>query len=331
MPQSSNPKINAWCDEFDDNPYGAHHPSNEMTYGGDGSSTHQIQPGMGAYLTGQAQLQVPNKPQRQVSYGPAPSSVPDDTAYGEADSYDDTQMCGTSGINTQRTLYFSNLPAGTTYRDLLSVIKGGKILSINLRSEKSATVTFFDAAADYLTWTKRNDIYLNAKRVDVRWADRQFRLNGHISKKVLGGATRNLCIRSALSNGLSEQRIRDDMEHIHNLVIVDITYQGSDAYVSTNSIHNALFARTCMMSRSTYKGCKIEFYPDECDVALPVPAPKTFAPEKQRIQGKGLETVNRFGMLEIDDGGSSDEENRGPIVARVDDEEDDEETLGWSQ
>jgi hypothetical protein len=240
-------------------------------------------------------------------------------------------MCGTSGINTQRTLYFSNFPAGTTYRDLLSVIKGGKVLSINLRSEKSATVTFFDAAADYLTWTKRNDIYLNAKRVDVRWADRQFRLNGHISKKVLGGATRNLCIRGALSNDLSEQRIRDDMEHIHNLVIVDITYQGSDAYVSTNSIHNALFARTCMMSRSTYKGCKIEFYPDECDTALPLPAAKIFAPEKQTIQGKGLETVNRFGMLGIDDGGSSDEENHGPIAPRVDDEEEDEETLRWSQ
>jgi hypothetical protein len=51
-------------------------------------------------------------------------------------------MCGTSGINTQRTLYFSNFPAGTTYRDLLSVIKGGKVLSINLRHNVHQTQQF---------------------------------------------------------------------------------------------------------------------------------------------------------------------------------------------
>lgn len=342
-PQNDN-KVSAWADEdFDENPYGTGYFARNETswkYGNSTTGGQALRTGLGTYITGQAHLRIPSSqpPHRQVSYGAVTSSVPEDTAYDEADSMDGSHMCATNNeSNVQRTLYFTGFPARTTYRDLLSVIKGGKVLSVNLRSEKSATVTFLDAAADYLTWTKRNDIYLNSKRVDVRWADRQFRLNQHINRKVANGATRNLCIRGAASRGLSEQRIRDDMEHIHNLVIVDITYRNSadDAYISMNSVHNALFARTCMMSRSTYKGCKIEFYPDECDVPIPPPVQRPTAPQQKSMGGKNFETLNRFGMLGLDDGGSSDEENRGPITARVndDDEEEDfdDEPLDWSR
>jgi hypothetical protein len=58
--------------------------------------------------------------------------------------------------------------------------------------------------------------------------------------------------------------IKDHLDHIHNLVVVDIVFRNGDAYVSTNSIHNALFARTCMMSRTLYKGLRIEHFADEC-------------------------------------------------------------------
>lgn len=196
----------------------------------------------------------------------------------------------------------------------MSVIKGGKLLSVNMRSERSATVSFLGSAADFLTWTKRNDIYLHTKRVEVKWADRQFRLNAHIGNKIANGATRNILIHSALEKGLTEPRIRDDMEHIHGLVIIDVAFRGSDAYVSMNSIHNALFARTCMMSRTTYKGCKIEFVRDECDVPLPSKAyvPKAIG-AKKKAKKAGLAIDNRFGMLNIDGADrDSDEENRTP-------------------
>lgn len=104
------------------------------------------------------------------------------------------------------------------------------------------------------------------------------------------------------------------MEHIHNLFIIDVVFRGSDAYVSTNSVHNALFARTCMMSRSTYKGCKIEFVRDECDVVLPsrLIAPKAIGAEK-KVKQAAPAIRNRFDMLNIDGADrSSDEENRTP-------------------
>lgn len=67
-----------------------------------------------------------------------------------------------------------------------------------------------------------------------------------------------------------------------------------------------------MMSRSTYKGCKIEFYRDECDVPLPARTfvPKTIVPEPAKKKGT---VTNRFDLLNLNGSdGSSNEENRTP-------------------
>lgn len=86
-------------------------------------------------------------------------------------------------------------------------------------------------------------------KIEIRWSDRQFILAGHVANQVGSGATRNLVIRNRNPN-LTEDVIRDDLEHIHNLVVINVTFKRSDAYISTNSVHNAMFARTCMMSRA---------------------------------------------------------------------------------
>lgn len=114
------------------------------------------------------------------------------------------------------------------------------------------------------------------------------------------------------------------MEHIHNLIIIDIRFRNADAYISMNSVHNALFARTCMMSRSTYKGCKIEFFRDECDVPLPS---KPFASKSgysSKTKKKEATVVNRFNMLNMDGSDvDSDVENRLPV-----EDESDDDTMG---
>ncbi|EME77408.1 uncharacterized protein MYCFIDRAFT_191519 [Pseudocercospora fijiensis CIRAD86] len=203
-------------------------------------------------------------------------SVPDNADFAEADSFmdeqNDVEATHSNNGAPLRTLCLSGFAAGTTYRDLVSVIKGGKLLNISMRSDRNATVTFADGAADFLAWVKRNDVYLHSKRIDFKWADRQYHLNNHIQDKLASGASRNILIRSAGEKGFTEAQIRADMEHIHNLVIIDIAFRAGNAYVSTNSVHNALFARTCMMSRTAYRGCKVEFFPDECDVPLPARA-----------------------------------------------------------
>lgn len=67
----------------------------------------------------------------------------------------------------QRTLYFTNLPEKTTHSDLAEIIRGGRILDLYVRNDKTATVSFVEGAGDFLAYAKRRDLYLHTKRVRV--------------------------------------------------------------------------------------------------------------------------------------------------------------------
>ena len=145
------------------------------------------------------------------------------------------------------------------------------------------------------------------------WSDRQFILPPHVASKIAGGGSRNLLIRNA-SPDVTEQRIRDDLEHIHNLVVVEFAFLNKDALVSLNSVHNALFARTCLMSRGRYKGLRIEFSPDEC--AQPLPS----SPQQKKVTMKPApkktnNMVNRFQMLNMD--GAEDGNNSSDSAEEI--------------
>ena len=240
--------------------------------------------------------------------------------------YESAEVGAKRANDGRRTLYLSGFSPTTTYRDLLSLIKGGKLLSASLRSEGYALVAFIEDAASFLSWAQNSGLVLNGRwvslayrtlismpftkllQIKVKWADYQHPIHGHVAREVAKGATRNIVIRDAAGKGLTESIIRSDMEHIHNMIIIDVAFNANgDARVSTNSIHVALYARTCMMSRIPYKGCKIEFVADECDVPLPIqpilphrerPAP---APQRQA-------SYNRFDMLRHNVGSSTGDE-----------------------
>jgi hypothetical protein len=114
---------------------------------------------------------------------------------------------------------------------------------------------------------------------------------------------------------LNECGIREDLEHIHNLVVISVAVSKGDIYISTNSVHNALFARTCMISRSLYKGLKIEWYPDECASPLPCIQEKLIAPHHPPIPGAQLlsevgkrnaKSSNLYALLDMDEAEESD-------------------------
>ncbi|KAH7139202.1 hypothetical protein B0J11DRAFT_575121 [Dendryphion nanum] len=207
----------------------------------------------------------------------------------------------------QRTVLITNLSDRTTHKDLVGIIRGGRLLDIFLRNDRSATVSFVEGAAEFLAYTKRNDIYLHTKRLEIRWNERQFHVPPHVANKIANGATRNIVVRGAAGKFTADQ-IRDHLDHIHNLIVVDIHFKNGDAYISTNSIHNALFARTCMMSRTLYKGLRIDWYPDEC--AAPLPRPTFKAPTLiPSVSVKMAPVSNPYAVLDMDGTESeSDEE-----------------------
>lgn len=107
------------------------------------------------------------------------------------------------------------------------------------------------------------------RQAKVSWSQNSWKPAGYIRGQVEAGKlTRNILIQRAHS-GVTEAAVRKQLEHIHNLEVLSVKVDGDEVRISTNCVQGALFAKTCMMSRSMYKGMWIGFYPDECAEPLP--------------------------------------------------------------
>ncbi|KAG9235534.1 hypothetical protein BJ875DRAFT_458961 [Amylocarpus encephaloides] len=209
----------------------------------------------------------------------------------------------------KRTVQLGNLHESTTHADIVEVVRGGMLLDIYLRThDRTASVSFLEEAhaQEFFRHAKRHDLYIRGKRVEMRWNDRQFILPGHVANKVAIGATRNLVILQRNPRH-TEEMIRDDLEHIHNLVVIKVSFSDQNLHISTNSVHNAMFARTCMMSRSTYKGSKIKWDDDEC--AAPLERPQQHFKENLSPKKKKEVSLNRFQVLNMDEDGSEEDDD----------------------
>ncbi|KAL7626901.1 hypothetical protein AAE478_003675 [Parahypoxylon ruwenzoriense] len=204
----------------------------------------------------------------------------------------------------RRTLVVSGLPDKTTHWEVTSVVQGGLLLDVFLRAaDRVALVSFLieEDAIQFYEHARKNDIYIKNKRVFIKWAERHFHLAAHVASKIAIGATRNMIIRRC-DPRITEDAIRDDLEHIHNLVVIKVDFSGSSCYIKTNSVHNAMFARTCMMSRAKYKGSKIEWDVDECERPIEVIPKAQFKQQKSRQPKKpAVGMRNRFASLRLDD------------------------------
>ncbi|KAK0748865.1 hypothetical protein B0T21DRAFT_380601 [Apiosordaria backusii] len=220
-----------------------------------------------------------------------------------------------------RTLQILHLAEGTTHSDITNAVRGGQLLDVYLRAhDRSATVSFLYAAdaQKFHEYCRRHDLYIKNKR-------RQFVLPGYVARKIASGASRNLVI-TGYDHRHTEAVIRDDLDHIHNLVVIKIQFIRGNCYIELNSVHNAIYARTCMLSRvyvslfevlktgankvhnRKYKGRRIEFDVDEC--AQPYPAPAVLKAKEAPQPKRQTSVTNRFQLLNVDD--SEDEENAPP-------------------
>jgi hypothetical protein len=100
--------------------------------------------------------------QRRVSYAQPVSSVRNSPT--NDDEYEHTERVP---AHDQRTLLITNLPERTTHKDLVGIIRGGRLLDLFVRNDRTATISFIEGAADFLAYAKRTDIYLHTKRVST--------------------------------------------------------------------------------------------------------------------------------------------------------------------
>ncbi|KAF4974873.1 hypothetical protein FZEAL_8274 [Fusarium zealandicum] len=221
--------------------------------------------------------------------------------------------------NAQRSIQLLDLVAGATYSDISAAVRGGQLLEIYLRpKEDAATISFVheEDAAGFLDYSREHDLYIKNRKVQVRWNDQQFVVTGHVAFNISRGASRSFVIRKCDPN-LTEKSIRIDLEHIHNLHVIKIHFVNNDCFISTSSVHTAMFARTCMMSRAEYKGSRIDWAPDECAQplsSLPASAPaqrrpqaraRSHKPKREPLSASSVSSVNhivnRFQLLSSTD------------------------------
>ncbi|KAB8338876.1 hypothetical protein FH972_021820 [Carpinus fangiana] len=222
-----------------------------------------------------------------------------------------SRPCVNNPLGSDRTLIFNNLPSNATMKDITNIIRGGRLIDMTLfTKDRRATVTFAEGAAEYYTYCRKNDIYIGAKRVEITWADRQFPLFPHIASKIGNGHSRNLLLCN-VGRRFTEQSVRDDLEHIDKLIIVDIALEGPNMCIFTNSIHLAGFAKTCMNSRAKYKGIKIQWYPDECAQPIPTQASSTYMHMrlKKPLPPVPKSLSNRFLALKMDESAVADSDH----------------------
>ncbi|KAJ9297415.1 hypothetical protein DTO217A2_8663 [Paecilomyces variotii] len=207
-----------------------------------------------------------------------------------------------------RTLVLRELPDRCSHREIVEVIRGGSLLEIYLRPrEKSASVSFVTAAdaKSFLDYAQRYKIYILGKRIEVSWNDRQFQVHSYLAAAIGKGASRNIMI-CGINPNITEALIREQLDHIHNLVVLSVRFYQRNAYISTNSIHNAMYARSCLMSRSIYKGMKICYYHDECARPIHGNLQRTTEQPTRRSENSDR-SANRYQVLAVD--GSDELEN----------------------
>lgn len=104
---------------------------------------------------------------RVHSFGQPDSSIEIDDISGDKD--DEQQSSSNQPVpkSDQRTILIGNLAERTTHKDLVNIIRGGRLLDIYIRNDKSATVSFVEGAQEFLSYAKRNDFYLHTKRVSA--------------------------------------------------------------------------------------------------------------------------------------------------------------------
>jgi hypothetical protein len=220
-----------------------------------------------------------------------------------------------------RTIIIRGLAPFTTLADLAGIIRGGIVLNMHIRSrDRAAIVSFVDpmAAEKFIMHSRRNDIYLKGKRLQVAWAERQYSLPAYVSRQVQQkGVTRNIVVRFAKKE-MTEQTIREDLEHIHKLEIVKIITTCNHIFISTNGIELAITARHCMRSRLTYQGTRIEFFEDECDQIIPVLEKKIFKKQTHEFgRPATMSMANRFALLFHSEDGSTDGAGNGQSCRRI--------------
>ncbi|KAI0122101.1 hypothetical protein F4814DRAFT_457904 [Daldinia grandis] len=130
------------------------------------------------------------------------------------------------------------------------VIRGGSVLSLRLTSAvRTAFLSFVheERAMSFYDHVQKHGLYVQHKKIRVSWGPRPRYINSELAAGI-----RNC------EGKLTEREIREDMEHIKKLVIIEVMFSDGHCHIKTNSILDA------MMTKIKYQNWAIQWDHDEC-------------------------------------------------------------------
>lgn len=214
-------------------------------------------------------------------------------------------------VHRGRSVLLRGIPKSASLRDVCKIVRGGMILNLFLRPhQNTAHVSFVNpqAAEDFLLHADRTDLYVKGRKIMASWDKRPCYLNKGLAQRIQrDGATRNLVVRFPRPE-ITAALILDDLEHIHRLEVLEVHFRDGHAWISLNGIRQSITARSCMLSRLRYRGCRIDFWPDECDQSPPTTRQQASEQRWQHPSKFPTIFTNRFLALR---GGSNEPEGNG--------------------
>lgn len=245
----------------------------------------------------ECESRLPSRAQHTFFPTPSPSNDPLTPSNNTVLSEENQESEALIDSHEDRSVVLKGIPKSASLGDIAKIIRGGTILNMFTRPQQGTAYVAFvepEAAERFLIYANRAELNIKGKKVVASWDQKQYYLTSGLANRIrCEGATRNLVIRFPKPE-VTAKVIRDDLEHIHTLEVVDLHFRNGHAWISLNGIKNAITARSCMSSRLRYRGSRIEFWPDEC--AGPFPS-RTKPPVQQcsDLQNKASAVFsNRF-------------------------------------
>ncbi|KAJ3285246.1 hypothetical protein HDU79_007475 [Rhizoclosmatium sp. JEL0117] len=168
-----------------------------------------------------------------------------------------------------RTVYLGNIPAGTTYEDILNMVKFGPLESIKMIEEKSCCfLTFIEAssAMQFFNEYQGKRVLIGDQEIKFGWGKAsicpQF-TNIPTPPDVLNGSCRNVYIGQC-DETVTEESLRTEFEPFGPIDQIRVIPDKHIAFVHLCSVAQAMKAVATLPNRPFFAGKKVNYGKDRC-------------------------------------------------------------------
>ncbi|KAI9347726.1 hypothetical protein BDR26DRAFT_799495 [Obelidium mucronatum] len=174
---------------------------------------------------------------------------------------------GGGGVQQQqsRTVYIGNIPSGTTYEDILNMVKFGPLESVKMVPDKKCCfLAFIEAfsAVQFFNEFVGKRVLIGDQELKFGWGKPSV-CSPVVYQDVLNGTCRNVYI-GQIDETITEESLRKEFADFGPIDQIRIIAEKRIAFVHLTSITQAVKAVAALPHRPLLSGKKVNFGKDRC-------------------------------------------------------------------